>query len=113
MGFLPFLRMFWTVFRWPLYAVLGVCALFGVLCLIYAFLAHRSGARLQTGEHNRPEHIPWWKNFFYYLPKQYVADIYARNPEFFRYQGCVIFTGRQGYGKTIAMAQQALAWRKE
>lgn len=110
---LSFFGMLWTVFKWPLYALLAVSAFFGLLCLVYAFLAHRSGARLQKGEHNRPEKVPIWKNFFYYLPKQYVTDIYNRNPEFFRYQGCVIFTGRQGYGKTIAMAQQALAWRKE
>ena len=42
-----------------------------------------------------------------------VADYFAHDPEFFRYQGCIVFTGRQGYGKTIAMAEQALRWRKE
>ena len=42
-----------------------------------------------------------------------MLDMYARNPEFFTHQGCIIFTGRQGNGKTIAMAQQALAWREE
>lgn len=42
-----------------------------------------------------------------------MLDAFARSPEFFRYQGCIIFTGRQGNGKTIAMAQQALAWREE
>ena len=89
---LSFFRVLWTVFKWPLYALLAVSAFFGLLCLVYAFLAHRSGARLQKGEHNRPEKTPIWKNFFYYLPKQYVTDIYNRNPEFFRYQGCVIFT---------------------
>lgn len=70
---LSFFRVLWMVFKWPLYALLAVSAFFGLLCLVYAFLAHRSGARLQKGEHSRPEKTPIWKNFFYYLPKQYVT----------------------------------------
>ena len=36
-----------------------------------------------------------------------------RDPDAFTHQGCVIFTGRQGYGKTIAMAHQIAQWHYE
>ena len=83
-------------------------------CYLFFFVqAYRRGERKPKGEHNKPVKIPLWKNLFYYFPKRLVADYYAQNPEFFQYQGCIIFTGRQGYGKTIAMAEQALRWKKE
>lgn len=91
----------------------GMLLLLGLCCLIYGVRAYRSGARLKKGEHIRVPKPPLWKNLLYYLPKQMVTDYFARDPEFFRYQGCIVFTGRQGYGKTIAMAEQALRWRKE
>lgn len=105
--------MFWLILKWPLFALAVLSAVFGLLCMVYGVIAHCNGSRLIKGKHNPPQKVSFWKNFFYYLPKQFVSDIYARDPEFFRYQGCIIFTGRQGYGKTIAMAEQALRWRKE
>ena len=97
----------------PLMIFGGMLLLLGLCCLIYGVCAYRSGARLKKGEHIRVPKPPLWKNLLYYLPKQMVADYFAHDPEFFRYQGCIVFTGRQGYGKTIAMAEQALRWRKE
>lgn len=41
------------------------------------------------------------------------AGLYSRNPEFFSHQGCIVFTGRQGKGKTIAMVEQAMLWQRE
>lgn len=110
---LKVLEMFWFMVKWPVAVFFALCTAFGLLCLVYGLIAHHNGCRLKRGVHNRPQKIPFWKNFFYYLPKQIITDIYARDPEFFQYQGCIIFTGRQGYGKTIAMAEQAIRWRKE
>lgn len=87
--------------------------LLGLCCIFFGIRAYRSGARVKQGEHIRVTKPPLWKNVFYYLPKQMVDDYFSHDPEFFRHQGCIVFTGRQGYGKTIAMAEQALRWRKE
>ena len=46
-------------------------------------------------------------------PSQFVTDLFDKDPEFFRHQGCVIFVGRQGTGKTIAMCQFAREMKKE
>ena len=110
---LTILETFFTLLKLPLMIFGGMLLLLGLCCLIYGIRAYRSGARLKKGEHIRVPKPPLWKNLLYYLPKQMVADYFAHDPEFFRYQGCIIFTGRQGNGKTIAMAEQALRWRKE
>ena len=107
------LETFFTLLKLPLALFGGMLLLLGLCCLIFGIRAYRSGARLKKGEHIRVPKPPLWKNLLYYLPKQIVADYFAHDPEFFRYQGCIVFTGRQGYGKTIAMAEQALRWRKE
>ena len=110
---LTVLETFFTLLKLPLMIFGGMLLLLGLCCLIYGVRAYRSGARLKKGEHIRVPKPPLWKDLLYYLPKQMVADYFAHDPEFFRYQGCIVFTGRQGYGKTIAMAEQALRWRKE
>lgn len=40
-------------------------------------------------------------------------DLYSRDPEMFKHQGCIIFTGRQGNGKTISMVEQCMLWQRE
>jgi len=42
---------------------------------------------------------------FWEVPKQFIEDLFSREPDFFTYQGLVIFEGRQGNGKTIGMTQ--------
>ena len=90
------LKAFFTIIKWPLAAVAAVLVLLGLCCAVYGFMAYRKGARLKKGEHIHVPKVPFWKNFFYYLPKQMVTDYFARDPEFFRYQGCIVFTGRAG-----------------
>ena len=47
------------------------------------------------------------------LPKRIVADMFERDPDFFPYQGLIIFEGRQGNGKTISAIQCARQMQKE
>ena len=107
------LQMVWEFAKIPLFLFLVFCVVFGFLCLVYGIILYRRGYRFQHGEHHALKKSSFFKSFFYLLPHQFMLDMYARNPEFFTHQGCIIFTGRQGNGKTIAMAQQALAWREE
>lgn len=110
---LSVLKVAWAFVKIPLILFLVLFAVFGLLCVIYGIFLYRAGYRFQHGEHNPPRKPSFLHSFFYQLPRQFMLDAFARSPEFFRYQGCIIFTGRQGNGKTIAMAQQALAWREE
>ncbi len=46
-------------------------------------------------------------------PKRFVEDLFDKDPEFFPYQGLVIYTGTQGMGKTIAMVHEAARIQSE
>lgn len=65
------------------------------------------------GSRRSPRKISLWKNLFVLLPARLVADYNSRNPDAFSHKGVIIFTGRQGKGKTIAMAKQILDWQYE
>ena len=53
------------------------------------------------------------QKLFIDFPKRFVADIFERDPDFFPYQGLIIFEGRQGNGKTISAIQCARQMQKE
>lgn len=94
--------------------VLGFVFVFGLCCLFFYVKNRRAGVPLPPmGEHRPIKKIPFWKNVFWLLPKRIVDDYFATDPDAFTHQGCIIFTGRQGYGKTIAMAHQIGQWAYE
>lgn len=94
--------------------VISIWLLFAFFCGVAFILYRRQGVPLPPkGERVRIKKISFWKSFFWLLPKRIVKDWMERDPDAFTYQGCVIFTGRQGYGKTIAMAHQIIQWRDE
>lgn len=107
------LKAAWTLFRIVLIPLGVFIALTAIMICIYLLASLLKGKRFQKGEHVRVKRPGIIKSFFYLFPKRYVADLLNRNPEFFTHQGCIVFTGRQGNGKTISMVEQALLWQKE
>ena len=112
-AFLSVLIMIWDVLKVLIIPVVFIFGLAAILLMIYFIVFVTKGYRPIKGEHNIVHRAPWWKNIFYYFPMRYILDYFDRDPEFFRHQGCVIFTGRQGNGKTIAMVEQAFNWQRE
>lgn len=107
------LSFFWSLFKFiliPVACFIGFCF---IIIAIYFVLWLVKGNRLQKGEHNPAKRPDIIRNVFYLFPLRYIKDVFNRDPEFFRHQGCIIFTGRQGSGKTVAMVEQALMWQKE
>lgn len=105
------LTMFIAIMKFlmiPIFAVLAVCLVFYLDCMFWYFLRFFQGDRIQSGSVRKLPKRSALLRIFYDAPRQYVADIYNRKPDFFRPQGLVIFTGRQGNGKSIAMMQYAL-----
>ena len=90
------LQMVWEFAKIPLFLFLVFCVVFGFLCFVYGIILYRRGYRFQHGEHHALKKPSFLRSFFYLLPHQFMLDMYARNPEFFTHQGCIIFTGRQG-----------------
>ena len=111
--FYTILSGLWTFFKFLLIP-LGVFIVLVLLLEAIYFVAFLIGGhRLKKGEHHNVKSPGFLANLFYYFPKRYIQDIFDRDPEFFRHQGCIVFTGRQGAGKTVAMVHQCRIWQKE
>lgn len=107
------LEMVWAIFKIVLIPLIFIVCLIVALLVVYFFIAFLNGNRLKKGEHKRVKRPSFFPNIFYYFPKRYITDLFNRDPEFFSHQGCIVFTGRQGYGKTVAMVEQCLMWQEE
>lgn len=110
---LTILQGIWTLFKWLLVPIGALLVLVFLLEIVYFIVGLAKGQRLKKGTHKNVKRPGFFKNLFYLFPKRYIQDIFDRDPEFFSHQGCIVFTGRQGAGKTVAMVEQALLWQKE
>lgn len=103
----------WLLAKWPLICCGIVFALFFMMFGIFCGVEYYHGNRIKKGEHYRVKKIGFFKRVLWMAPRQYARDYFARDPEEFRYKGIVVFTGRQGKGKTIAMVEQAMRFQME
>ena len=104
---------FFSFLKYPLYFILGVLATFIFLCFINIIIGLFKGKRFKKGKHNIVKKHSFLRKIFIDLPKQFVNDLFDRDPEFFKYQGMIIFEGRQGSGKTTSMIEFAMNMQKE
>jgi len=104
---------FISILKYPLYFILGILFLFGILCFINIIIGLIKGKRFKKGKHNIVKKHSFLRRLFIDLPKQFVNDLFDRDPEFFNYQGMIIFEGRQGSGKTTSMVEYAMHMQKE
>lgn len=106
-------KTFWAIVKYPLCVVGAGVFLFFVIFAVCCALEYKAGSRLKSGEHYRVKKPSVFYRLFWLAPRQYAKDYFARDPEWFKYQGCVVFSGRQGQGKTIAMVEQAMRLQQE
>lgn len=112
-SFFAVFKGLFAIAKYPLYFI-GICiAIFVFLCSIWFVIRFAQGKRLKKGSHQRVKQEGFFYRLFIKLPRQYVDDCFERDPDFFKYQGCVIFEGRQGSGKTIGEIEFARRIQKE
>ncbi len=111
--FLTILTGVVNLLKYPLYFCVGIFALFVVLCTFWVVVGFAQGRRFKKGEHKKQKKRSVFSRLLVDLPKQYVDDMFERDPEFFRHQGMVIFEGRQGAGKSVAMVEYATRMYEE
>ena len=99
--------------KYPIYVALGIIISFYILVFINIFIGFIKGKRFKKGEHNKVKKKSIIRRILIDLPKQFVNDMFEKDPEFFKYQGMIIFEGRQGNGKTISMIEYARRMQKE
>lgn len=102
-----------SLIKYPLMIIMIMMVMFYMLVAIQTIRLRKKGYKFKKGQHNKLKKIPMWKKLFVLLPKQVALDNFNRNPEDFRHKGIVIFTGRQGYGKTIAMVKEIMDMQSE
>lgn len=109
-------QVLWALISWlkyPIFALVCVVGLFYLLCFINIMIELIKGRRFKKGTHNRVKRHGFFRRILIDLPKQFVSDTFDRDPEFFKYQGLIIFEGRQGSGKTTSMVYEAMRMQEE
>lgn len=108
----------WALISWlkyPILVVVCIFILFYLLCFINIIIELIKGRRFKRvkGKHNVVKRHGFFRKILIDLPKQFVCDMFDRDPEFFKYQGLIIFEGRQGSGKTTSMVYEAMRMQEE
>lgn len=104
------LLQFFGVLLLPFVALLVVLALLVVGNILWEM---KKGRRFKKGVRVEIKKRGIMRRLFWDFPKQYAKDMLDYDPEFFKYQGCIIYTGRQGHGKTISMVHDAYMMQLE
>lgn len=112
-GFLDVFIIFFNFLKYPIFICFGIMILFYLCIIFFIVLGFVKGKRFKKGLHNKIKKRNFLLRIFVDLPKQIAEDRFAKNPEYFNHSGLIIFEGRQGRGKTIAMCQCAMTMQQE
>lgn len=99
------IKMLVMFLKYPFYAIIIIIALFTFLVSVNVVIGFAQGKRFKKGQHNIVKKKSFLKRILVDFPKQFTDDLFEKDPEFFKYQGMIIFEGRQGSGKTISMVE--------
>ena len=96
--------MFFNLLKLPLFLLACVLAGIFVVFIIECFILSRKGVKRQKSTSYTPQKKRgFFKRIFLDLPVQLAKDFMRADLDRFKYKGIVVFTGRQGNGKSIAM----------
>lgn len=107
------LKMIVTMLKYPFYGLLIIIAIYTFLISINVVIGLIQGKRFKKGNHVLVKQEGFLKKLLVSFPKRFTDDLFDKDPEFFKYQGLVIFEGRQGSGKTMSMVEYIKRMSKE
>lgn len=79
-----------------------ICMVWGLCCIVQLIKSYRRGYKIVRLHRHVVRQHSFWRKLFVDAPAMIIYDLCHRDPNQFGYSGMVLFTGRQGYGKTIA-----------
>jgi hypothetical protein len=94
--FKSLLEMVWALCKWPIIIILVFIGIMFILCVFWLIYYRIKGIEPKQGEHYKVKEPKLLVKLFYLAPKQFALDRLNRDPEFFKYQGLIIYTGNQG-----------------
>lgn len=96
--------MFLKVLKIPLFLLACVLAFIFFVFIIECFVLRKKGVKRQKNtSYTLQKKRGFFKRVFLDLPIQLAKDFIRADLDRFKYKGIVVFTGRQGNGKSIAM----------
>lgn len=112
-----FFEIAWELLKLPAFFFGFLTVSFVTVCFIQAFvLSRKEGKKLPKVseeyyvKQKRKGFLWCW---FIGAPRQYARDMMDKKPGYFGHQGCIIFEGRQGAGKTVAGIEYIRFMQKE
>lgn len=99
------IKMIVQLLKYPFYALIILIAIFSFLISVNIVVGLVKGKRFKKGQHNIVKKKSFFRRIFIDFPKRFTDDLFDKDPEFFKYQGLIIFEGRQGSGKTMSMVE--------
>lgn len=111
-----FLKMCWALVEWlkyPIIFIFVLYAIFMLMCVIFTLIGFKQGKRFKKGSRQKVKKHGFLRQIFIDAPKQIVEDKFNQDPDFFTHQGLIIFEGRQGNGKSVAMVHEAMQLQEE
>lgn len=106
--FLKILDAFIAIFKLPFIMVFAFIGFFVGSVFFWYMVEFFKGRRVNRGSVRHLKKRSAFVRLFWDAPRRYVQDLYEQKPDFFKPQGLIIFTGRQGNGKTSALMQYAI-----
>lgn len=94
-----------NIIKYPFLFLLCLYLMFLMLYGIFLAIEYHKGRRPNPTSVKQVRRPNLLYSLFVLTPKQMVEDFLNRPSDFFKPQGLIIFTGRQGRGKTVAMAE--------
>lgn len=112
-AFISMFKILYTLIKYPLYFILTCFLIFFFSVCVNIIIQLLKGNRFPKNERIVIKKHSFLRRIFIDLPYQFVIDMFEREPDFFPYQGLIIFEGRQGAGKTISMVEFAMKMQNE
>ncbi len=106
--FSKFVDVFIMLFKIPLIALCAFIGFFVGSVYFWYLVRYFQGKRIKRDSIRHVKKRSAFLRIFWDAPRRYVDDLYNMKPNFFKPQGLVIFTGRQGNGKTSALMEYAI-----
>lgn len=106
-------KVFFDLLKYPIIGVLIAIAVFYLLIFVNIFIEYLHGKRMDKGSHRAIKKKSFFRRIFIDLPHRIALDKYNKKADFFKYQGMIIYEGRQGEGKTIAMVHDTMQMQEE
>lgn len=103
--FVNLLKGFVIMLKYPFIIATASLLLFYILVTVNIILLMKKGYRFKKGVHNKQKKNSIARRLLIDAPHMVAKDIIEQDPEFFKHQGMIMFTGRQRRGKTIAMTE--------